>query len=677
MDKNSPHNNVPQGSLPPDVEQHVAEVADFSAIKQGFEASVEGLTPPKFLWDTISQELQADLQTDEPETFSSIKQGFENSFQTQSAPLFAWEVLEHDAPTTSDQNYSIIKQSFEHQYGSIIVPLFSWEDLTQRMEQEALESDTPDQYSRVKEGYAAFYNTHYPASVVWQNILRQLHPRTAWWQANLQRVGGVLMVLGLVGATLWGWNLQQNNWGAPVLTGVETSASSKLGMNVRAATTKEKSLPLAITHDTWWALQPVEATASKESSNTGAALADLLPSNGTYERRLTNNRQGTEEQEAPKSVLKTLSNPSTSTPSSTNRTIASRSEDRTEVGLPEYAQVSTNHRAIHLLEQEDQSTETSKAEAMTPPLTTMGVVLHTLPVEQELLAQPVNKQPSFTPSSTETEWIEGISEQLEETTANQWLPTQWQNQLEDSSIDFVERNSFSTTRQALKGKRLRIEFGVVGRLGTSMLVCPQGHCQIKSSREFGPSTALGFTGQVYLGKNDAFTLSGYPFVGTWHGLKEDDCPDHPHHTSVEFTFMEVALGYQRVLWRYSLIGEMPSRVYARIELGAAWLTRSNTQVDCGPQHQSVWYADLQYSTGLSFGTTHTLGNIIVDYGITGNLGLNSIVSPQHPSLPQPTRLFQAGGFLSLRYMLMPRLAPSKRMRQFDWSPPFYIEEPVY
>ena len=156
MDKNNPHQDLPQGIPPPDAEQHAAEVADFSAIKQGFEATVSGLTPPKFLWDTIDQELQADLQTDAPEAFSSIKQGFENSFQLQSAPSFVWDALENETTAAPAEDYSVIKQSFEHQYGSIIVPLFSWEDLTQRMEQEAQLEDTPDQYSRVREGYVSF-----------------------------------------------------------------------------------------------------------------------------------------------------------------------------------------------------------------------------------------------------------------------------------------------------------------------------------------------------------------------------------------------------------------------------------------------------------------------------------------------------------------------------------------
>lgn len=673
MDKNIPPKNVPQGIPPPDIEQHIA---DFSSIKQGFEASVDGLTPPKFLWDIIDQELQADLQTDAPEAFSSIKQGFEDSFQTQSAPLFAWEALEEDAPTTPDQGYSVIKRSFEHQYGSVIVPLFSWEDLTQRMDQEALESDTPDQYSRVKEGYATFYATHHPVSTVWQNILRQLHPRTAWWQANRQRIGGVLMALVLVGAALWGANLQENNWGVPVLTGVETSRSSKAEMRARSIITRERLFPPVTVDNTSWGLD--STTTSKETNTTEISLDELLSSNVTYEQEVTQNKEDMKKQEELTNVVRASSPRHRSTIPSTNSATALLPDDQIETWMPGHSQVSTNHRALHLLEQKDQNNKTNHLETTTPTPTTMiGGVLNILPVEQELLGEPINEQPSLTPSSTETEWLEGISDQLKGTTTSQWLPTQWQTQLEDASIDFVERNSFSTTHQALKGKRLRIEFGLVGRFGTSMLVHSEDHCQSRISREFGPSTALGFTGQVYLGKNSAFTLSGYPSVFTWHSMKEDDCPNHPDRTSVEFTFMEVALGYQHVLWHYSLIGEMPSRVYARIELGAAWMIRSNTQVNRGSRHQSAWYTNLQYSTGLSFGTTHTFGKIVIDYGITGNLGLNSIVSTEHPSLPQPTRLFQIGGFVSLRYMLMPRLAPSKRMRQFDWSPPFYIEEPVY
>lgn len=672
MDKKSPHNNLPQGIPPPGSEQHAAEVADFSAIKQGFEANFDGLTPPKFLWDTIDQELQAELPTDAPEQFSSIKEGFESSFLTQSAPSFPWDALEKE-PAPTNEDYSTIKQSFEHQYGSVIVPLFSWDDLSQRMEQEALEADHPDQYSRVKEGYAAYYAAQHPVATVWQNILRQLHPRTAWWQAHRQKVGGALLALGMLGASLWTWSTQRFEEAAPptvlAINDQRQAQPQTQSLTPYAPSTKVERHPW---HTAWAEEESATASQSQEASLLGAS--PLVEEAAQQPNASTNPLFVAA---APNEQVNT---PTVSgiAPSSSTLT---QHDQGDEISTTEIDQVATNHFALQAIRQEEQEQlATTTTPTVPASAITAGTVLHTLPTEPELLAQPQTKQTPLVLPSMESEWAEGIlaASSADAEADNQLLAAQWQAQIDNPSMDFVERNSFSTTRQALKGKRLRIELGAVGRFGTSMLLRPKRHRDENDVRDFGPSTALGVMGQIYLGKNDAFTLSGYPFVVTWHGLQKGGASEGFQRTDVEFAFMEVAMGYQRVLWHYSLIGEMPSRVYARLELGAAWVTRSNTRLNRGPRQHNAWYADLQYSTGLSFGTTHTIGNVVVDYGITGNLGLNSIVAPSgHPSLPYPTRLFQAGGYLSLRYLLTPRLAPSKRMRQFDWSPPFYIEEPGY
>ena len=664
MDKNNQH-ETPQGMPPPDAtQQHANELADFAAIKQGFEATVQGLTPPKFLWDTIDQALQADVPTDAPDAFSSIKDGFEDRFQVQHAPPFAWDALEQKAQEPPE-TYSAIKQSFERQYSSMVVPLFSWEELTQRMDQEATQPETPENYSRVRKGFVWVHTGQQPSAQIWQNILRQLHPRTAWWLQHRQTVGQVILVLGLLGALTWSLNRSQNT--SPLLANTTTTTTATTNTNTTTTstslpTTESAEAPLALgqqSNATPWVaglpLQGILLPPNWAPINPALALNGVTTTTAMRPNALeTTTAAEAQTSEAP-ALATNLQNTQTT---ASNTTTAAPSTNPT-ASLNRPVEEGTNN---------------------TPPATTTTGTAEENPAEAVLALAPT-VEPSGTLNWQGTLAQQNAAQhpaQVEEEATSETLAAHWQDQLSSKAQTYLDDHSFPTTRKALRGKRLHIEVGGIARLGTSLLVRPRDRWNNESDRRFMLSSALGVVGQIYLSKNDAFIVTGYPYAVARHTLKEIEHEDgSKQRTDVEFGFAELALGYQRVLWNYSLIGEAPSRVYGRFDFGVAWLTRSSTQVNHDPRHRAAWYTNLQYTAGLSLGTSHTIGRVVLDYGITGNLGLNSIVSPHHPSLQSPTRLFQTGGYVSVRYLLLPRLAPSKQMRQFDWSPPFYIEEPSY
>lgn len=678
MDKYNRH-DPPQGIPPPDADtqQHLDEVAGFSNIKDGFEVTMAGLLPPKFQWGTIEQELQADLITDDPTAFSSIKQGFESSFLTQSAPSFAWDSLDQsDTPAeeTPSEDYSVIKKSFEREYSSIVVPLFTWEELQVRMEEDATQTNnTHEQYSNVNKSFVAVYGEQQPAAEIWSVIFKRLHPRAAWWAANRADIGSVVAVLALLATIGVAWTFQYPSTSSSVIdltkphrgnhwlfyTPTSTPYSEQTQIPVEQNMPRVPSIGELLSYNTpyvpYAVLSPVWLSTS--SNDLSATPTETQPFG----------KQDSDRPDVPVEIA-SAPWPSTRVPSST---MASTSATTT-------VHRSTKSKRLDnevVRSEENFATPATLAAKTSSPteLAVESALENRSEVFNEQLptAQRNLEGMDQIGAHTQVTAVAALGETLQLGVATETL------QLDDPSIRAVEEASFPIVRKPLTGKRLRIELGAIGRLGTSLLLRPQRRQSMEFDRIFGPSIALGLTGQLYFGKNDALVLSGYPFIMTGHGLREETSNSLSRQTEVELCFMEVMMGYQRVLWRYSLVGEAPSRVYARLDFGVGWLTKSNTKINHRPSHKAAWYNQLQYSVGLSLGTSHELGDIVLDYGITGMTGLNSLVSSEHPSLAQPTRLFQGGAYVSIRYLIQPRLVPSKRMRQFDWSPPFYIEEPSY
>lgn len=688
-----------QGALESDGE-HEQQVADFSVIKAGFVSTFGQQEPPKFLWDTIEQDLEATIETDAPTEFSSIKDSFLATFGQQEPPQSLWKALservdhpEAEIPAQEKATYTNIKNSFERKYSAIIVPLFSWSDLVERMDTEAILADTPDRFSCIKESFEAIYAQQEPSAAVTAGLWSRLYPLAPFWGSVQQVAGNPWMKRGAVALLLL------MAWGAwytisPSQNTLATNESSTKTLEIPSAnraakgiTTKENTSsttsPLAEettsyrTFGPWMMPEDVALSKTWEEADAKAVeAAKVSHMAGTL--NLTTKRETidalhvtigsvplVEENRTDDNLAQAPIKPNepftegnkdikrATTLALTQNTEQEPTTNTTNLGMVNKGTGSTTTQKATLLSNQEESFSS----AFSNPKNT--TTLKSLSVNGKALETPI--LPAADIHLVEEGWT---------TLSRNYIP--------DPAIAWMEANNFTEVRPAIRGKKVHFEFGVEGRLGTSVLLENKGMEEADKETILCPTGAVGVNFQYYFGMNDALVVGAYPYSSTiqcWG--KPSPNGGAPEIVDMRLAFMDFTVGYQRVLLRYSGYSEQPASIYARVNLGMGWLTNANTRVNQQSIATPGLYKNFNWSAGLALGNLHQLQRFVLDYGLMGNIGLNSFVTGAQPNVLQPARIVNVGAYLGLRYLFTPRRAPSKKQRQFDWSAPFYIEEPKF
>ncbi len=251
------------------------------------------------------------------------------------------------------------------------------------------------------------------------------------------------------------------------------------------------------------------------------------------------------------------------------------------------------------------------------------------------------------------------------------------NYISDEAITRLQEGDFREVRPAIRGKKVHFELGIEGRLGTSMLLKNQPLEAANKKILLCPTGAAGVNFQYYWSKNDAFVAGAYPYstsIQCWG----KQAPNKPYEEiAMSLSFVDVTLGYQRILLRYNGLEEVPARIYARLNIGMGLLAQSDTRINQRSIQTPNWYKNVNWSAGFAIGNLHQMQRFVLDYGLMSNIGLNNFVTGTQPNVLPSARIVNIGAYMGVRYLFTPRKAPSKKQRQFDWSAPFYIEEPQF
>ncbi len=675
---------------------HEQAVADFSVIKAGFVVTFGQQEPPKFLWDTIEQDLEAQVTTDAPTEFSSIKDSFLAAFGEQQPPQSFWQELSErvdqpieELPKEETASYSQIKHSFERKYSAIVVPLFSWDDLVARMETETIAADTPDRFSCIKESFETVYARQEPSAATTAGLWRRLYPlatgaqrfgRSEW----SKRVGvAVLLLLG------WSiWSNQPLDTTAlteePVADNAWTKSTSRITDSFDKTRVGQNEEFLFLTEE--------------ERANRDASAEAALATNNPYTERLTVDlwssslearllllppapleKTTTNALPAMESAASTQASPNRYSTSTKTTSLASvettaTSTDLSKTGIKKAKKERENTRLYSKTSQGTgnggDGTNNGSATPVTAPKESPNAkkegTIKALDSKQRSLA--LSLAPLFEPLSEQ--WSVDFSTSTTTAYGPNFIP--------DPAVIALQNPEFPEVRRTVKGKKMHFELGVEGRLGTSVMLARNDNEAVAREVMLCPTGAVGINFQYYFGSNDALVVAAQPYSSTIQCWGEEaGTAGGYQETAMRLSFMDFSVGYQRILLRYNGYSEAPASIYARLSLGVGVLTNSETHINQQQISTSNLYRDLNWNAGLSIGNLHQMQRFVLDYGLMGNIGLNNFITEAQPNVLQPARIVNVGAYVGLRYLFMPRNAPTKKQRQFDWSAPFFIEEPKF
>jgi len=652
--------------------EEAADAASFSVLKEGFEASFVAKEPPKFMWDKIEQDLESFTTTDAPSDFSAIKTGFEQNYKKIPAPNFMWadlaEKMGDSEPTESVEDYAFVKQSFEKKYSAVVVPLFSWADLAQRIDEEAILADTPDKFSIIKESFQYQYATHKLAANTWAALDQKLNAGSHWKKVlfllfvpTLWKQAGLFTAIGLLivgGHFCWTDNSLSRN---PNLH--ERAATAIIASNQGAENTatfeavQTPSLKNRTARSYMIEGEEGQNTATKADQMNAALLLLKQEERG----RVSTKRRAAEN----KSISKKASNALGSLP------------DKKEV-IKDYNNNNNNNNLPPFLIDENKAANSSNNTVLA--LEKIDEENKVATAKQALLdeEEQLRSNLKLFANGSNPSWIEQDIMDVE--LSKDGLSILVQKYIVDEEISEMEEEYFTLVRQMQKGKKIRFEIGLIGRGCSSILL---GQNTYNAWNDNGgrmkmcPRGALGLLSNYYFSLKDAVVVGIYPYVKMEQGFGVYNNDGNYENKKLSLALFELSLGYQRTLIRYNNLGQIPSKIYARLDLGLGILTNAKTAVNDVLVNTANLYNTFNVSAGLALGNTHEFKQFVLDYGITGNVGLNQIVTSANPNILESARLLNFGAFLGLRYLISPRLEPSKKQRQFDWSPPFYIEEPTF
>lgn len=647
--------------------EDVSDLADFSCIKEGFQANFSTKQPPKFMWDKIEQDLESFTISDAPADFSAIKTGFEQNYKQKALPNSTWadlaEEMDNPKPKEKVEDYTFVKRGFEIQYSTVVVPLFSWADLAQRMDYEAVLSDTPDSYSIIKESFHKKYAAHQPAANTWAALDQQLQSESKWKKAWLLLSTPAFLKKAALFAAIGVFTFGIKYAVVDTPTSAKTPSGSILASENQALFDKIKASSLNNTGSRSYTEDELE-TPNTPTDQDQINEALLLP-----KKDYSNINTGIKHTSEKNKPLESLSN---------NSDLLNNKKETVDNAFIDNNNNDNNNNNSSLSPLlKDKNTDTESSPNGLPFLDKEKEVSIRNQValnKDDILKSNLKLLANRSNSS----WIGQDIMDIE--LLDNGLSVLVQKFVLDEAIPKMEEDNFTLVRQAQKGKKVRFEIGLVAKGGTSILLGQNTYDAWNgnnASTQMAPSKALGILSNYYLGLNDAVVLGIYPYSAMQQSFGTRNNDGNYETTKVNLSLFDITLGYQRTLIRYNSLSQVPATIYARLDLGLGILTNAKTSINEQAISTENLYNKFNFSAGLALGNTHELKQFVIDYGLTGNIGLNNLVTASKPAILEPARLLNMGAYLGIRYFISPRLEPSKKQRQFDWSPPFYVDEPVF
>lgn len=208
-----------------------------------------------------------------------------------------------------------------------------------------------------------------------------------------------------------------------------------------------------------------------------------------------------------------------------------------------------------------------------------------------------------------------------------------------------------------KKHNIRFELGMNGKVGTSLLLGNSTNKAMETTSMVKTKTrvagGIGIMLDCYLTANDAIVFGVYPLSSSQQYFGGYTSEGRYYHKEVKLAYFDLTLGYQRTLFHYNDFGTIPSSMYARLDYGLGYLSKSEEIINGLAAELGDSYNKFNHNVGLTIGNTHRINRFVIDYGIYGNIGLSSVqnIGSSGTSSVEYNNLATMGGYLGLRYVL--------------------------
>ncbi|WMX14602.1 hypothetical protein [Aureispira sp. CCB-E] len=589
-------------------------------IGESFEQHLPDELVPDFIWNNISSAL--DKAPAMEESTEKIKSSFEKGFEQEALPVFLWDNIESSLNHASFleesvENENKIKASFEEGFQDTI-PDNLWENVENQLEIEG----------------------------VWQRVLKRLNKNTRrrYWQEKGMQLG----ILALAVLLLRGCDFGQWSTITPIAQKV----------NVSTQTTSSTTPPFVSN-------KKVKNGSENHSSNSIAPTKNPKLSDASHSL-IDNTSSLTSSKET--TITNTITNNPTSVAAlsksknhhpfdnlskgSIKPSVTAAKQEKQDITAPNhnnqpYLEPITNKAQGKSDQQISELQETASLTQQSPrvPLNNnktsdlSSIKASTTPANNYNSSNSTNSTP--TPSAL-------LSQAAIATLTNKPFV--------DSSIqvlqDFHIKNILNK-----KKHQVRFEVGMNGKIGTSLLLGNATSKGMETTSMTKTKTrvagGIGIIVNSYLTANDAIVFGAYPLSNSQQYFGGYTNEGRYYHKEVKLAYFDFTLGYQRVLVHYNDFGTIPSSIYARIDYGLGYLSKSEEIVNGLASELGDAYNKLNHNIGLTIGNTHRINRFVIDYGLYGNLGLSAVLnfSPSGTNTIEYSNLATMGGYVGLRYVL--------------------------
>jgi hypothetical protein len=624
-------------------------------IGESFEQNLPDELVPDFIWDKISTTLDASkIPTESTE---KIKTSFEEGFNEAAVPPLLWTGIESSLEQTSALNASTesnnkIKTSFEAGHQDII-PENLWGNVENQLEIEG----------------------------VWRRVLKGLNRRTKrqyWQEKGIQLSIAALALLLLRGCDFGEWSST-----APLAN--ESTVTTKVKMD-RAQPTPVLSVNSNTTATNLVALNTTNTT-KKSSKNNLLEETYTLPTSPLFSAflnapfianseitspvatattdKLTNILAGTELAAANSKDKENNSTPSAKAIAALDN---SSNTNKKEGGK---GKVLRNSGSINpVVNASNQGNRNSSDVAGTTATTATATASNeneNKTIAQSTLATKTKNLPNSPINTTSKNTFENKAATVSTTT----IPTATTSKeflsetpilaligqpFIDSTIN--ELQAFEINNVVNKKKHnIRFELGMNGKIGTSLLLGDATNRAMETTSMVKTKTrasgGVGIMLDCYLTANDAIVFGAYPLSNSQQYFGGYTNEGRYYHKEVKLAYFDFTLGYQRTLFHYNDFGTIPSSMYARLDYGLGYLSKSEEIINGLAAELGNSYNKFNHNIGLTVGNTHRINRFVIDYGIYGNVGLSSVqnINPSGTNSIEYSNLATMGGYIGLRYVL--------------------------
>jgi hypothetical protein len=601
-------------------------------IGESFEQHLPDESVPDFIWNNISNTL--DNSKIPAESTKKIKASFEDGFEEDALSPLLWNGIQSSLDQSSTLSSSTepnnkIKTSFEAGHQDLL-PEDLWENVENKLEIEG----------------------------VWQRVRKGLNKRAKrrYWQEK----GIQFSILVMAILSLRGCDLGEGQSSSPIANQSSTSAKVNLQLQQPSPVSTTNSNPAT-----------ANTTGSKAIPTSTSSKNNLLEQPYAFN---SNNNTFSEFLKPPYLTNSIATSPIFATNTTTNPTFVETKLEQQYVNHKENSNSTKNNATLdnapiaYNKEGNTSNNYQTNTTGQNKASSTSNKANNTAPAEV-LPTKAVannNSNNSIIQNTLASKSATSSNKPLDKTTTT-LKPSQ--ELLSQTAISILTGQVFidSTIDQLYafqihnvenkKKHNIRFELGVNGKVGTSLLLGNTTNRAMETTSmvktKIRAAGGIGILFDCYLTANDAIVFGAYPLSNSQQYFGGYTNEGRYYHKEVKLAYFDFTLGYQRTLFHYNDFGRVPSSIYARLDYGLGYLSKSEEIINGLAAELGDSYKKINHNIGLTIGNTHRINRFVIDYGIYSNIGLSSVlnISSSGSNSVEYSNLATMGGYIGLRYML--------------------------